>query len=632
MRLKKISNKAIAYACVGTLAVSSLAGVNFASVKADEESGTEAEVNSYKEVSIPWMVKEYDPGTDGDYKYLAGIDLAALELTSDYKYLQLTYTGDATAFDALRFEMAGADGSLGTYWFKENPQGTIKTSDDTLVADPSEEEQTAVIDLEKLGISGADLITTIHMHDSPGNGKFTIKEAKFTNSPKEVKSISIPWMAKEYNPGEGEGYQYLAGIDLADLNVTKDYQYLQLSYTGESTSFDELRFEVVGTDKGLGTFWFKENPQGTIKTVDDTLVANPTETEQTVVIDLAKSGITNAEGIATIHMHDTKGKGAFTITDAQFTNTPLQVAKTPVEPEETTPEETTPDNNGETTPETTTEKVIADGTNDIILNGDDQGKSAMIGTYSIKKGSVEKPNYKYLGWATFKDFANESYKYLKITYTGNIKLLRFEFEGKGGEKQGPFWFDPEQATHFVTEDGSAIPLVGNNTTVVINLAKSGVDMSKYNSGVHMHCSAEDEDVNISITDAVLYGGKKSEPQPTTTTAPTTKPTTVAPTTTQAAKVSVGKTAVKSATKKKSAKKASVVLKKVKGAKGYQVKISTSKKFKSKATKTITTAKVKFVVKKLKANKKYYVKARAYKVVNKAKVYGKWSAVKQVKNK
>lgn len=496
MRLKKISNKAIAYACIGTLAVSSLAGVNFASVKADEESGT---------------------------------------------------------------------------------------------------------------------------------------EAKFTNSPKEVKTVSIPWMAKEYNPGEGEGYQYLAGIDLADLNVTNDYQYLQLSYTGESTSFDELRFEVVGTDKGLGTFWFKENPQGTIKTVDDTLVANPTETEQTVVIDLAKSGITNAEGIATIHMHDTKGKGAFTITDAQFTNTPLQVAKTPVEPEETAPEETTPDNNGETTPETTTEKVIADGTNDIILNGDDQGKSAMIGTYSIKKGSVEKPNYKYLGWATFKDFANESYKYLKITYTGNIKLLRFEFEGKGGEKQGPFWFDPEQATHFVTEDGSAIPLVGNNTTVVIDLAKSGIDMSKYNSGVHMHCSAEDEDVNISITDAVLYGGKKSEPQPTTA-APTTKPTTVAPTTTQTAKVSVGKTAVKSATKKKSAKKVSVVLKKVKGAKGYQVKISTSKKFKGKATKTITTAKVKFVVKKLKANKKYYVKARAYKVVNKAKVYGKWSAVKQVKNK
>lgn len=52
MRLKKISNKAIAYACVGTLAVSSLAGVNLASVKAAEDSKTEAEINAYKEVSV----------------------------------------------------------------------------------------------------------------------------------------------------------------------------------------------------------------------------------------------------------------------------------------------------------------------------------------------------------------------------------------------------------------------------------------------------------------------------------------------------------------------------------------------------------------------------------------------------
>ena len=187
MRLKKISNKAIAYACVGTLAVSSLAGVNLASVKADEDSKTEAEINAYKEVSVPWMAKEYDPGTDGEYKYLAGIDLTALKLTSDYKYLQLTYTGDATAFDALRFGIEGEEGITGTYWFKENPEGTIKTADDTLASEPSEVEQTVVIDLAKSGISSADQIKTIHMHDSPGNGKFTIKEAKFTNSPKEVK-------------------------------------------------------------------------------------------------------------------------------------------------------------------------------------------------------------------------------------------------------------------------------------------------------------------------------------------------------------------------------------------------------------------------------------------------------------
>lgn len=52
------------------------------------------------------------------------------------------------------------------------------------------------------------------MHDSPGNGKFTIKEAKFTNSPKEVKSISIPWMAKEYNPGEEKDISILQELIL----------------------------------------------------------------------------------------------------------------------------------------------------------------------------------------------------------------------------------------------------------------------------------------------------------------------------------------------------------------------------------------------------------------------------------
>ena len=60
MRLKKISNKAIAYACVGTLAVSSLAGVNLASVKADEDSKTEAEINAYKEL-LPFLYHQTQP-------------------------------------------------------------------------------------------------------------------------------------------------------------------------------------------------------------------------------------------------------------------------------------------------------------------------------------------------------------------------------------------------------------------------------------------------------------------------------------------------------------------------------------------------------------------------------------------
>ena len=115
---------------------------------------------------------------------------------------------------------------------------------------------------------------------------------------------------------------------------------------------------------------------------------------------------------------------------------------------------------------------------------------------------------------------------------------------------------------------------------------------------------------------------------TTTVAPTTAPaTTVAP-----AKVTVKKVAIKKATKKKSAKKASIVLKKVSGAAGYQVKVSTSKKFAKKTTVTVNAKSVKVTVKKLKANKTYYVKARAYKKVSGSKVYGKWSKVVKIANK
>ena len=76
-------------------------------------------------------------------------------------------------------------------------------------------------------------------------------------------------------------------------------------------------------------------------------------------------------------------------------------------------------------------------------------------------------------------------------------------------------------------------------------------------------------------------------------------------------------------KKGGTKTAKVAWKKVKGAKGYQVKYSTSKKFKKSKTKTKTAKKNKITLKKLN-KKKYYVKVRAYKKVNGKKVYGKYS--------
>lgn len=108
------------------------------------------------------------------------------------------------------------------------------------------------------------------------------------------------------------------------------------------------------------------------------------------------------------------------------------------------------------------------------------------------------------------------------------------------------------------------------------------------------------------------------------------------TTDTASNVKVGSTKVKKVVKKKTAKKASLTLKSVKGASGYQISVSTAKKFKKKTTvtKTFTKRKVKFNLnsKKLKGKKTYYCRARAYKKVNGKKVFGKWTKAKKIKIK
>ena len=107
-------------------------------------------------------------------------------------------------------------------------------------------------------------------------------------------------------------------------------------------------------------------------------------------------------------------------------------------------------------------------------------------------------------------------------------------------------------------------------------------------------------------------------------------TTVAPSASSDINVKVGKTKVTKATKKKRTTKAKISLKKVAGAKGYEVRVSTTKKFKAKRTITKVFKRNKLTFKKLKKNKKYYVQARAFTVINGKKKYGPWSAKKKMK--
>lgn len=117
--------------------------------------------------------------------------------------------------------------------------------------------------------------------------------------------------------------------------------------------------------------------------------------------------------------------------------------------------------------------------------------------------------YDYVGYASLNGAPADS-KYLELTYTGNITYLRLEFEDKDQEAKKTVWFDKNQTDHFVTTDDSDIQLdVSEDTDVVIDLEKSGVDISKYvvEGGFHIHYGdAALTDGTFNVKAAKLTGG------------------------------------------------------------------------------------------------------------------------------
>ena len=127
------------------------------------------------------FVKTFDPGDAGDYKYMGYV--YCFEAGPEYKYLQFTYTGDATAFEQLRLEfVVNSDPTeeikLPVTWFTENDEGTFVTTDGGLIPAPSSTPQTVTIDLAASGIDLSTGIRAFHVHDTPGQGTFTITDAR----------------------------------------------------------------------------------------------------------------------------------------------------------------------------------------------------------------------------------------------------------------------------------------------------------------------------------------------------------------------------------------------------------------------------------------------------------------------
>lgn len=95
-------------------------------------------------------------------------------------------------------------------------------------------------------------------------------------------------------------------------------------------------------------------------------------------------------------------------------------------------------------------------------------------------------------------------------------------------------------------------------------------------------------------------------------------------------VKLKKAKIKKAKRSKNGKKINLLLSKIKGADGYQIRYATNKKFKNYRNKT--SKKLKYTIRKLKSQKTYYIKVRAYRLVNGGKKYGAWSSKKKVKRK
>lgn len=226
-----------------------------------------------------------------------------------------------------------------------------------------------------------------------------------------------------------------------------------------------------------------------------------------------------------------------------------------------------------------------------------------------------------------------------ITQEGTAEFIEYFLKGLDEreyvERQSFFSFNADKpggglwsySTGDLSQAGEAYRDNGNPTT-------------DYKTGDYVN-PRDDEPTTETTTTATTTSA------PTTTTAPeSSTPTTKAPTTAVPTKVGPtvkptnkpttkkkvkkpGKAKIKKAKYKKK-RKIYLKLKKVKGAKGYQLKYSDAKNFDGYWTKN--TKKTKVTLKKLDKNTKYYIKVRAYKLVDNAKLYGKWSKKKKVKVK
>lgn len=185
MKCKELTKKMITYICVVSLTLTGMTIIDRPDIGAAEEGQEESVPLKRIETDGKFtdFCKEYDINGP-EYRFLGWIPV---EESSDYKYLDMTYSGDEEAFNGIRFEFQYSEGGCSNAkWFASYQEDKFQTIEGTDVPMATAESQTVRIDLAKSGIDASKGIKCLYMHVSDtGKCKFKIENAELVKDSSE---------------------------------------------------------------------------------------------------------------------------------------------------------------------------------------------------------------------------------------------------------------------------------------------------------------------------------------------------------------------------------------------------------------------------------------------------------------
>lgn len=271
-------------------------------------------------------------------------------------------------------------------------------------------------------------------------GKILIDEIFFADKvSEELDEVSNVVSEAITTTGTEGGYEYCGGI--GDLNVL-GAKFMKVVVEGDTSNLRVQAGKVL---------WVNQNAEGTMLDKNGELFEAGTG-KQTFLVDLEKSGVTSA--INEVHFHNDVPDGeTFVVEEVSFLTKKLDA--------------------------TFGEEVLSDP----------------ITSTAAAEG------YSYVGWIN--GSLGKDNSYMKVTLTGDVNELRFEFVNAGGV----LWFGDHGNETLRGIYGEVLSGNGEKT-FIIDFANSGIDGTKLGD-IHVHKTFAAAGDTLTIT-SVTFGRKDLE--------------------------------------------------------------------------------------------------------------------------